>query len=179
MSKINLREYYPDYYQTNYIIEIPDEVAAAMKAFPKDAPIYDYILPENEEHPWRFSFSIQIVSRTAIHIYTKYDRNSTRNHFCLTYDECVGLIHDIREKLAFLKTIECGLCHHCGTMIYIDQDRYKMDSGELIHGRCMEAFVRSEKASKVSFPAVRTRRYDVLGFNRKFPYYDRESFPKE
>ncbi len=30
MTKINLREYYPDYYKTDYIIEVPDEVAAIM-----------------------------------------------------------------------------------------------------------------------------------------------------
>lgn len=30
MTKINLREHYPDYYKTDYIIEVPDEVAAIM-----------------------------------------------------------------------------------------------------------------------------------------------------
>ena len=31
MTKINLREQYPDFYKTDYIIEVPDEVAAVMK----------------------------------------------------------------------------------------------------------------------------------------------------
>lgn len=30
MTKINLREHYPDYYKIDYIIEVPDEVAAIM-----------------------------------------------------------------------------------------------------------------------------------------------------
>ena len=30
MTKINLREQYPDFYKTDYIIEVPDEVAAIM-----------------------------------------------------------------------------------------------------------------------------------------------------
>ena len=30
MTKINLRDQYPDFYKTDYIIEVPDEVAAIM-----------------------------------------------------------------------------------------------------------------------------------------------------
>ena len=30
MEKINLRDYYPDYYTTDHIIKVPDEVAALM-----------------------------------------------------------------------------------------------------------------------------------------------------
>ena len=30
MTEINLREHYPDFYKTDYIIEVPDEVAAIM-----------------------------------------------------------------------------------------------------------------------------------------------------
>jgi RNA polymerase sigma-70 factor (ECF subfamily) len=33
MAKINLRKYYPDYYDTDFIIEVPDEVAALMDAY--------------------------------------------------------------------------------------------------------------------------------------------------
>ncbi len=33
MTKINLREYYPNYYKTDYIIEVPDEVAAIMQEY--------------------------------------------------------------------------------------------------------------------------------------------------
>lgn len=30
MTTINLREYYPEYYKTDFLVEVPDEVAAAM-----------------------------------------------------------------------------------------------------------------------------------------------------
>ena len=30
MAKINLRDYYPDYYPTDYIIDVPDEVKENM-----------------------------------------------------------------------------------------------------------------------------------------------------
>ena len=33
MTKINLREQYPDFYKTDYIIEVPDEVAAIMQEY--------------------------------------------------------------------------------------------------------------------------------------------------
>lgn len=33
MAKINLRIYYPDYYDTDFIIEVPDEVAALMDSY--------------------------------------------------------------------------------------------------------------------------------------------------
>lgn len=33
MAKINLREHYPDHYNTDYIIEVPDEVADLMQEF--------------------------------------------------------------------------------------------------------------------------------------------------
>ena len=47
MTKINLREQYPDFYKTDYIIEVPDEVAAVMKehdAWSRIPP--PYILPQ-------------------------------------------------------------------------------------------------------------------------------------
>ena len=31
MTEINLRDYYPDYYKTDYIVTVPDEVAAIMQ----------------------------------------------------------------------------------------------------------------------------------------------------
>jgi RNA polymerase sigma-70 factor (ECF subfamily) len=33
MAKINLRKYYPDFYSTDYIIEVPDEVVALMDSY--------------------------------------------------------------------------------------------------------------------------------------------------
>lgn len=40
MAKINLREHYPDYYPTDYIIEVPDEVAALMQEFDRREAAY-------------------------------------------------------------------------------------------------------------------------------------------
>ena len=33
MTKINLREQYPDFYKNDYVIEVPDEVAAIMQEY--------------------------------------------------------------------------------------------------------------------------------------------------
>lgn len=41
MKEINLRDYYPDFYTTDCIIEVPDEVAALMDAYERaDAAYY-------------------------------------------------------------------------------------------------------------------------------------------
>ncbi len=40
MTKINLREYYPDFYTTDCMIEVPDEVAALMAAYERVEAAY-------------------------------------------------------------------------------------------------------------------------------------------
>lgn len=40
MVKINLREYYPDFYTTDCIIEVPDEVAALMNSYERAEAAY-------------------------------------------------------------------------------------------------------------------------------------------
>lgn len=40
MAKINLREHYPDYYNTDYIIEVPDKVADLMREFDRRGAAY-------------------------------------------------------------------------------------------------------------------------------------------
>lgn len=40
MTKINLRDYYPDFYTTNCIIEVPDEVAAVMDSYERAEAAY-------------------------------------------------------------------------------------------------------------------------------------------
>ncbi len=40
MQKINLRDYYPDYYNEDYIIEVPDEVADVMLQSERDEEAY-------------------------------------------------------------------------------------------------------------------------------------------
>lgn len=40
MMKINLRDYYPDFYTTDFIIEVPDKVAALMDACERSEAAY-------------------------------------------------------------------------------------------------------------------------------------------
>jgi RNA polymerase sigma-70 factor (ECF subfamily) len=40
MIKINLRDYYPDFYNTDCIVEVPDEVAASMDRFERAEAAY-------------------------------------------------------------------------------------------------------------------------------------------
>jgi len=40
MTKINLRDYYPDFYTTDCMIEVPDEVAALMAAYERAEAAY-------------------------------------------------------------------------------------------------------------------------------------------
>lgn len=40
MTKINLREQYPDFYKTDYIIEVPDEVATIMLEYDRREDAY-------------------------------------------------------------------------------------------------------------------------------------------
>ena len=40
MKKINLRDYYPDYYTANCIIEVPDEIAALMASYERAEAAY-------------------------------------------------------------------------------------------------------------------------------------------
>ena len=40
MTKINLRKFYPDFYTTDCIIEVPDEVAALMDAYERAEAAY-------------------------------------------------------------------------------------------------------------------------------------------
>ncbi len=89
-----------------------------------------------------------------------------RHQFCLTYEECQGLIQEIQAKLELLKRYldaAVGKCAFCGYPIYVDKNRYEMDSGEVIHGVCMERFIRSPASAKVKFPAKLIRPQDVLG----------------
>lgn len=144
-------------------------------AFPHGTPQFDFT--NMGDKALRFQYAIQVVSKTVIHIYTHTYLDSRKNHVCLTYDECLGLISNIREKLEVIKEAKLGVCFHCEGTIYTDEDRYTLASGELVHGRCMERFIQSDKAGKVCFPASRLRSYDIFGFNRMYPEsYDLNPF---
>ncbi|NCD04242.1 MAG: sigma-70 family RNA polymerase sigma factor [Clostridia bacterium] len=40
MAKINLKKYYPNFYKTDYIIEVPDEVATLMDTYERTEAAY-------------------------------------------------------------------------------------------------------------------------------------------
>ena len=99
-----------------------------------------------------------------------------KHRFCLTYDECQGLIREIQTKLKLLKTYldtAVGKCACCGHSIYMDKNYYKMGSGEVIHEKCMERFIQSRVSANVRFPAMWIPGRDVFGYvqNNEVPYW--------
>lgn len=115
-----------------------------------------------------FLFGVQIVSETVIHIFCK-ERHGRTNHFVLTMRECVDLAAEIARQLERIKEAHIGDCFHCNGKIYIDQERYEMESGELVHARCMDKFVQSAQSTKVSLPARKIHLLDVFSHARHFP----------
>lgn len=139
--------------------------------FPKEAPIFDFSNIGYETESRLFRYAIQIVSKSAIHLYLIEPNRSMKHHFCLTYDECQELIREIQSKLELLKQYldtAIGNCAFCGHPIYVDRNHYKMDSGEVIHGTCMERFIQSPTSTKVRFPARFFWRQDIFGHARIF-----------
>lgn len=139
------------------------------RIFPKDTPAFDYSNIGYEEKTRSFRYAIQIVSKSAIHLHLIEPNRSMKHQFCLTYDECHGLIREIQVKLAVLKRYldaAVGKCAFCGYPIYVDKNHYELESGEVIHGVCMERFIRSPASAGVRFPATLVLRQDVFGHAR-------------
>ena len=137
--------------------------------FPKGTPTFDYSNIGYEEKSRTFRYAIQIVSKSAIHLHLIEPNGSMKHKFCLTYDECQGLIQEIQAKLEVLQRYldaSVGKCAFCGYPIYVDKNRYELDSREVIHGVCMERFIRSPASAKVRFPATLIHRQDVFGHAR-------------
>lgn len=123
--------------------------------FPKDAPEFDFSNLDGRDRSREFRYAIQIVSKTTIHLYLIEPGYNIKHHVCLTYDECLGLIHDIRinlEKLSALRKTAIGLCAHCGGMIYADTTHYKLLSGEILHPVCKEPFIQSRASMGACLP---------------------------
>ncbi len=137
--------------------------------FPKDTPLFDYPNIAYEAQSRAFRYAIQVVSKSTIYLHLIEPNCSIKHQFCLTYEECQGLIQEIQAKLELLKRYldaAVGKCAFCGYPIYVDKNRYEMDSGEVIHGVCMERFIRSPASAKVRFPATLICRQDVFGHAR-------------
>ena len=124
--------------------------------FPQDAPLFDFSNLDGPDRTQEFRYAIQIISKTAIHLYLVEPGNYIKRHACLTYDECLSLIHDIRsnlKKINDLRSKAIGQCSHCGSMIYADAGHYQLRSGEVLHLSCIESFIRSAASSGVHLPA--------------------------
>lgn len=124
--------------------------------FPEDAPMFDFSNIGYKVDSGTFRYAIQVVSKSTIHLYLMESERSMKHHFCLSYEECMGLIQEVQINVEHLKRYldaSVGKCAFCGHPIYTDNHHYKMDSGELIHEVCMERFIRSPAASEMRFPA--------------------------
>lgn len=121
-----------------------------------------------DERSYRFLFAVQIVSDTVIHLYCRI-RPSPKRHFVLSKQECLELAAEVRRQLDAIKAAEVGGCFHCGKMVYIDEERYEMASGELVHAHCMDRFVQSEPSSEVKLPARKIHLVDRFSHALLFP----------
>ena len=124
--------------------------------FPRDAPLFDFSNLDGPDRTQEFRYAIQIISKTAIHLYLIEPGNYIKRHACLTYDECCGLIREIRinlEKINELRNTAIGQCSHCGSMIYADTGHYQLLSGEFLHLGCIESFIRSAASAGARLPA--------------------------
>lgn len=121
--------------------------------FPRDTPPFDFDNLREQIHGPEFRYAIQTVSKTVIHLFLTQRGKIPTRHYCLTYAECVALVQDIRDKLVELYCSVTVACAFCCSPVYLDQPRYEMSSGEVVHGTCMERFIRSAKSAGVTFPA--------------------------
>lgn len=129
--------------------------------FPKELPAFDYSNLQDGERR-RFRYAIQTVSKSVIHLYTMDSPSANKRHICLTYDECLGLIRAVREKLDCIRGAAAGTCSCCGRTIYLDQTRYELADGKLIHRICMERFLLSGDSAIAAFPVKKIELTDVF-----------------
>lgn len=88
---------------------------------------------------------------------------SRKNNFYLSYDQCMDLISQIRQKLQELEGSVMGTCCYCEGSIHADQDSFVLHDGAKLHRDCLEKFIVSSEASTVQFPASLIRSRDVFG----------------
>ena len=111
----------------------------------------------------KFGFSIEAVSKKLIHLCMKDGRYARKNNFYLSYDECMTLISEIRQKRKELANSVLGRCCHCEKSIHADQDSFLLLDGAMLHRCCLEKFILSGTASATQFPASRIQGWDVFG----------------
>lgn len=147
---------------------------------PKGLPVFDYSSLDETGQKRRFRYAVQTVSKAVIHLYTTDFISAHKRHICLSYDECIELIHSIREKLDCIRRAIVGTCSFCRRTIYLDQTRYELADGRLIHRICMERFIQSEDSMAAAFPVKKIELTDVFGHAWLFrKHHDPDPFPFE
>ena len=126
--------------------------------FSQDAPAFDYCnLEDDRDRSEKFRYAIQTIFREVVHIYLIEPGGYMKHHFCLTSDECHGLIREIREKSDLMEKYHeatVGKCACCEAEVCMDESYYVLASGELVHGNCMVRLVQFTPNS-ASFPSKR------------------------
>lgn len=110
-----------------------------------------------------FGFSIEAVSKESIHLCLRDGNDARKNNFYLSYDQCMELVVEIRQKLKALANSVIGCCRHCEKTIHADQDSLALMDGTLLHRCCLEKFILSSKASAAQFPAILIQGRNVFG----------------
>ena len=73
MKEINLREYYPDFYTTDYIIEVPDEVLETMEEAARYQALTPQDICEQQEMMEQISMAISMLpEKQARRIHAHY-----------------------------------------------------------------------------------------------------------
>ncbi len=129
--------------------------------FPESTPLFDYSNLACGGTTRDFRYAIQIVSLSAIHLYLVDPYTNIKRHFCLTHDECLGLISEIQDKLGQIRKYldsAVGKCAFCGNPIYEDISRYEFVSGEILHEMCMVPFMQSPASANARLPVTRVYR---------------------
>lgn len=127
-----------------------------------DRKLKDFSNLEDSEK-YKFTFSIEAVSKKSIHLCMRESSYSRKNNFYLSYDQCMDLISQIRQKLQELEGSVMGTCCYCEGSIHADQDSFVLHDGAKLHRDCLEKFIVSSEASTVQFPASLIRSRDVFG----------------
>lgn len=72
------------------------------RCFPKGTPAANFSNLLGPNYDLDFRYTIQTVSKAVIHLYLTQKGKIPVRHYCLTHDECLALVHDIRDKLVEL-----------------------------------------------------------------------------
>ena len=83
-------------------------------------------------------FAANLEAALSSKYYTRLDRcflcgqpfTRTEEVCVLTHDDCLRIIHEIREKAEMVRSAEIGTCFCCEKTVYVDEDRFIVDTVE-------------------------------------------------